>query len=906
MIIDEDAYLAHYGILRRSGRYPWGSGNSQSSRNKKFLEVIGDLEKQGMSPVDICKAFDIHDEHGNVTEHFSTTQLRAAKKIAKNEQKQAQQDQAQRLKDKGLSNPAIAKKMGLPGESSVRALLAPGAKEKASILTTTAEMLKEQVAKKTYIDVGKGVEHHNGITKSTLDGAVAMLREEGYALHTVPIEQLGTGKKTNVKVLAPPGTEWGQVAQNKFNIQQIASRSKDLGRTQLGIKPPLSIDSKRVQVVYGPDGGSKADGVLFVRPGVKDVSIGGSSYAQVRVTVDGTHYLKGMAVYKHDLPKGVDIQFNTNKSDTGNKLDALKPLKTIKKTGKIDKDNPYGANIKDQIIEKIDGKEVVTSAMNIVNDEGKWSEWSRTLSSQMLSKQNPTLAKRQLELTFKQRQEEFKRISELTNPEVKRKLLEDFGDESDSAAVHLKAAAIPGTHGHHVILPISSMKPTEIYAPNYAQGERVVLIRHPHGGTFEIPELTVNNRNKEAKTLLGQARDAVGIHHSVAERLSGADFDGDTVLVIPNRDGKVKTTAALEKLKNFDPQHQYKEYPGMKRMTKSQTQAQMGEISNLITDMTIKKASTDELARAVRHSMVVIDAEKHGLNFRQSAIDHNIAELKLKYQGPRGSGGASTLISRAGADVHVPQQDLRKASKGGSIDPKTGERVYDQTGRTYTHPKTGKVIPNTSVVKALANTKDAHTLSSGTRIESIYADHSNRLKDLGNKARLASLHVPKSKYSESAAKTYASEVKSLVAQLRLAERNAPLERQAQIMGNVVYKQKLANNPGMDSAEKKKLKYQAITAARARMGAQKQAIFITDREWEAIQAGAITPSRFNNILANADMERVRELATPRRRTLMTTQKTNQANALLANGYTRAEVAARLGVSLSTLDAATNPQ
>lgn len=911
MIIEEDDYLAHYGILRRSGRYPWGSGKTQSSRNKKFLEVIGDLEKQGFTPVQICKAFDIHDEHGNVTEHFSTTQLRAAKTIAKNEQKQLNIARATTLKSKGVSNPQIATRMGLAGESSVRALLAEGAKEKASVLTTTADMLRQQVEKKKYIDVGKGVEHHNGITKSTLDNAVAMLREEGYALHSVPIEQLGTGKKTNVKVLAPPGTEWGDVSRNRANIQQIASRSKDRGRTQLGILPPISIDSKRVQVKYGSDGGKAADGVMFVRPGVKDVSIGAASYAQVRVTVDGTHYLKGMAIYKHDLPKGVDIQFNTNKENTGNKLDALKPLKKIGDTDKIDKDNPYGANIKDQITEKVNGKDVVTSAMNIVNQEGKWSEWSRTLSSQMLSKQNPTLAKRQLDLTYKQRMEEFKRISELTNPEVRKKLLEDFGDESDSAAVHLKAAAIPGTHGHHVILPISSMKPTEIYAPNYAQGERVVLIRHPHGGTFEIPELTVNNRNKEAKTLLGQARDAVGIHHTVAERLSGADFDGDTVLVIPNRDGKVKTTPALEKLKNFDPQTSYKGYPGMKVMTKSHTQTQMGEISNLITDMTIKKASTDELARAVRHSMVVIDAHKHGLNYKQSAIDNNINELKLKYQGPRGSGGAATLISRAGATVHVPQQELRKASKGGSIDPKTGERVYEPTGRNYVHPKTGETKFNTSTVERLANTKDAHTLTSGgpgtpgTRIEGIYADHSNRLKDLGNKARLASLGVPKSKYSESAAKAYAPEVKSLVAKLRIAERNAPLERQAQILANTVYKQKLANNPGMDEAEKKKLRYQALTEMRARMDAKKEAIEITDKEWEAIQAGAITPSRFNNILEHANMERVRELASPRSRTLLTPARVSQAQSLLANGYTRQEVAAKLGVSLSTLDVAINP-
>ena len=51
----------------------------------------------------------------------------------------------------------------------------------------------------------------------------------------------------------------------------------------------------------------------------------------------------------------------------------------------------------------------------------------------------------------------------------------------------------------------------------------------------------------------------------------------------------------------------------------------MGKISNLITDMTLLGASEDKLARAVRHSMVVIDDEKHHLDYKQSEKDNNIA-----------------------------------------------------------------------------------------------------------------------------------------------------------------------------------------------------------------------------------------------------------------------------------------
>ena len=66
--------------------------------------------------------------------------------------------------------------------------------------------------------------------------------------------------------------------------------------------------------------------MIYVRPGVKDLRIGDKRYGQVRIMVDGTHYLKGMAVYKDDLPPGKDIVFNTNKHNTGRKKDAMKEL----------------------------------------------------------------------------------------------------------------------------------------------------------------------------------------------------------------------------------------------------------------------------------------------------------------------------------------------------------------------------------------------------------------------------------------------------------------------------------------------------------------------------------------------------------------------------------------------------
>jgi predicted transcriptional regulator len=871
-----EGYLAHYGILRRSGRYPWGSSSNQSTRNRDFLEYIKELRRElNYSDVEIAKALGI-----------STTQLREATTIARNEQKQSKIALAQRLHDKGMSNSAIGRRMGI-NESSVRALLAPSAKDKADILTAVTGKLKEEVAEKKYLDVGTGAEQYIGISDTKFKAAIAKLKEEGYKVYFVKFVQLGTGKETTYKILTAPGVGYSEVYQNRFDIKQIASYSNDGGRTLLGILPPKSIDINRVGIRYAEEGGRDADGVIYVRPGVDDVSIGGSIYAQVRIQVSDTHYIKGMAMYKDDLPDGVDLLFNTNKSNTGNKLDALKPLKD-------DPDNPFGTLISRQIV-SVDknGKENVTSVMNLVREEGSWSEWSKSISPQVLSKQSPVLAKTQLDMTYDIRQKELENILSLTNPIVKQKLLLEYAEGVDAAAVHLKAQALP-RQATHVILPINSLSEKEVYAPNYKNGERVVLVRYPHGGIFEIPELIVNNKNAESKKLLGNAPDAIGINSKVAEILSGADFDGDTVLVIPNNQNKISVKKPLEGLKDFDPQRAYPGYPGMKRM--SNTQTEMGKISNLITDMTLQGAPLSELERAVRHSMVVIDAEKHNLNYKESAKVNGIKDLMDKYQP---DGGASTIISRAKGQIYIPERRERKASEGGAIDPKTGEVVYVETGRVS--KKTGK--PVTTKAQRLAVVDDAFELSSGTTMENLYADQSNRLKKLANSARKEAINIGNIKWSESAKKIYAKEVEELNIQLALAYRNRPLERQAQVLANNVIKQKRDAEPNMPPDKLKKMKAQALEQARAQTGAKKSQITITPEQWQAIQEGAISTTKLKEIIDNADMDVVRELATPREARLMTNSKTSRARAMLNSGYTRAEVAEALGVSLSTLDEAT---
>lgn len=914
--VGEEAILEHYGTKRHSGRYPWGSGDEPYQSAGDFQSAIKELRKQKVPEAEIAAGFGMN-----------SSELRGAISQAKEEHKQFQISMAEKLHEKGLSNVAIAERMGIP-DTTVGNLLKPGAKVKASILTATSNMLRAQVADKKYVDVGKGVELYMGVSHEKLRDSVRLLEKEGYVTHYLTVPQLGNDKKTTLKVLTAPETTFSEVLKNRDLIQPASLKSLDGGRSYDRVLPPVSIKSSRVKVRYAEEGGNKADGVIYVRPGVKDVSLGKANYAQVRVAVDGTHYLKGMAMYgqEKDFPPGVDLVFNTNKSNTGNKLDAMKPMKTDP-DGTVSKDDPFGSNIRDQVYKlNPDGTEartssgdrIVESVMNKVNEEGKWDQWSRNLSSQMLSKQKPALAKTQLDMTYESKRREYDEILSMTNPTVQKHLLGTFSEAADSSAVNLKAAALP-RQATKVILPIDSMNPREVYAPTFNHGEKVVLVRFPHGGKFEIPEVTVNNRHPEARKLLGNAPDAIGIHHSVAERLSGADFDGDTVLVIPNKNGKIETQPALKGLKDFDTRSAYPPYDGMRTMSGGVWNAQtkrvdfepgrlpstklkgteMGKVSNLITDMTIKGAPNDEIVRAVRHSMVVIDAEKHSLNYKQSAIDNGIAALKKKYQSKEnGSTGASTLISLASSETKILDRKPRPASEGGPIDRLTGKKVYVETGTEF---HSGKL--KTIDVERLANTDNAHTLSSGTPIEQVYAEHSNRLKSLADEARKKMLSTKDIEYSPSMNKHYAPEVRTLQAKLNQALRNAPLERRAQVIANARFNIRKEANPEMDKAEIKKLKSKELQDARERVGAKKDLVVIEPREWEAIQAGAVTKTMLNKILDNADVEKIKELATPREKPKMNTADLTRARLMLVGEkHTLAEVASALGVSVSTLKTA----
>lgn len=959
-----DDYLMHYGVGkldgapgRGSGRYPLGSGENPNQHGSgDIISRVDDLRKQNIIFVDEEGKFGPKGKEYRgdtaVAHHLgmTTTQMRARLSLAKDEERSQKVAAAKSLREQGYSLKEIANRMGYENDSSVRSLLNEGSENRMNQAKVTADFLKQMCDEKGIIDVGAGVERERvmgGISREKLEQALYLLQDQGYEVYGGGIPQVtNKGQQTNGKFLCPPGTPHKAIYdfENIHSVADYDQRLTDDGQNERGVwERPSSVSSSRVQVRYAEDGGIHKDGVIEIRRGCPDISLGNAHYAQVRIMVDGTHYIKGMALYSDDLPEGCDIMFNTNKKK-GTPMCGPKGDTVLKPVSK-DPDNPFGALLRKdcgqtyyddpngKYIDKTTGKKQSLNTVNITRMEGDWSEWSDKLPSQFLGKQKIELIKRQLKLAETDKQAEYDDIMALTNPTVKRRLLRSFADDCDSAAVHLKAAALP-RQKYKVILPLTTISDQEVYAPSYKDGEQVALIRYPHAGTFEIPILTVNNKHPEGRRVLGNTpKDAIGINSKVAERLSGADFDGDTVMIIPTG-GKVKITSTkpLEGLKDFDPKMSYgadrittdsdgnehlfrgdREYKRMRN-----TQNEMGKVSNLITDMTIRGAKSEELARAVRHSMVVIDAEKHGLDYKQSERDNRIGELKAKYQGHIGDDGkyhegVSTLLSASkGEATVIKRQGSPKINQEGKpwYDPTRpeGVLVYKNVDNpTYIDKKTGKEKTRTQKSTRMAETDDARTLSSGSPQEEVYADYANKMKALANRARMEMISTERLKRNPSAAEVYKPEVDSLKNKLNIALLNAPRERQAQIIANSKieairksYEETGDYTKKEIEKELKKERQKEMEKARIKVGAHRQPVEITEKEWEAIQAGAISDNMLSQILNHADIDKIKALATPRSTNELSQVKINKIAQMRASDYTLEEIASSIGVSTSTVE------
>lgn len=905
--------LFHYGTPQTrdfdpkgSGRYRQGSGKNPNQHYTDLRSFALDYKRKinpetgkRYTDTEIARAWGV-----------STTEYRKVMSESKNQERAANIAKATKLRESGMSIDAIAKEMGEPS-STVKSWLIPKADENIKAREQLIGYLKDQVDEKKYLDIGKGVGAQLGISDTSLKNAVYVLQKDGYAVREIKVPQAtNIRQKTTVDVLVKDDIPWKEVWDNRDMIRSPQGVwFEDNGRTIRGIKDPVSIDSKRIMVRYGDEGGTAKDGVIELRPGVADLSLGQNQYAQVRIAVDGTHYLKGMAIYSKDIPKGYDILFNTNKK-SGTPMCGEDKDHTVLKLLKDDPDNPFGSTIRQ--FDYVDAKgKTQQSPINIVNADSDWDKWSKTLSSQFLSKQPASLAKRQLDLVYQEKKDLFNDILSYPNATIRAKLLQDFADECDSSAVHLKAASLPRQETK-VILPLTKIKDNEVYAPTFINGEEVVLIRYPHAGQFEIPRLIVNNNNKEGREVIGNARKAIGINSNVAEQLSGADFDGDTVVVIPTKGQNIKSRPIEKALQEFNPKEQYRAYEGMPRVGKKRseggdgfdTQAEMGKVSNLITDMQIRGAPMSDIIPAVKHSMVVIDAEKHNLNWKQSEIDNGIAALKTKYQGGP-NRGAATIVSRAkGRSKNFIARDPRY-----DIDPETGKRIWKQAkDARYVDKKTGEVKYRQDHSTKMDETDDAFTLVSRdpsgatTTIETIYANYANSMKTLGNEARKALYFTPSEHMNRSAREQYKNEVESLEAKMRVALINAPNERLAQAVASKKIEAAKKENPGMSEDDEMKLRNQIINGARAKAGAsshEERVIRPTDTEWEALVAGALSKEKTLKILGFMDLTEVLSRTVPRETNTIPDSKIRLAQTYLNAGYTWNEVAEAVGVSESAL-------
>lgn len=966
---EEKDILQHDGVAhdanppgRGSGRWPWGSGGKPFQRPKDFLQQVYRLESMGMSEKEQAASLGIFARDTRRAYEGSPSRLRTAIRIAKHEEEQDLIRQVKVLSEQEHLGPTeIARRLGIPNESSVRGYLKKGEEHRANSAEITANDIRKIVDEKGPIYVGEGVSNRLNISEDRFKEALEILYFDGYEIRNGRVPQPNNPKHmTTTTILAPPGTPHS-IAYEPSKISFIGDNyiSHDGKTLEPGFQYPASLDSKRLMIRYSEDGGELKDGVVELRPGVKDIYLGdGKHYSQVRILVDGTHYIKGMAVYgeEKDFPPGIDLIFNTNKSKSvPMKVSDPDGKQVLKPIGK-DPNNPFESAIKEhggQSYWEDDKGEKHLSLINKREDEGGWGEWSKKLPSQFLSKQPQGFVNKQLDISKKDARKELDEIKTLTNDNVKKILLTKFANTADSQAVDLSAAAVPGQR-YQVILPINSLSDKEIYAPNYEDGETVSLIRFPHAGLFEIPTLTVNNKNAEGNRIISKnGKDAVGINANVAKILSGADFDGDTVLVIPHRNGVVvQRKDPLQGLKNFDIELEYGNHEGNRLMKKGhEQQLQMGIVSNLISDMTLFGAPDRDVEMAVKHSMVVIDAVKHKYDWKQSEKDNHIDELKKKYQrkvdenGNIHTGGASTIISRAGGQVRI-QGEIKEGqrqidpitgkSKGTAyIDPETGEKlqtIVDEPYRVYLDPVTkqrvfptnnpgmyrtkdgSKIIPkelavlspekhNYTKVPAMSLTKDAMTLVSADRnpIEVAYANYANYLKGLANEARKATLSLTPIKYDPQANKTYAAEVAALNKKYDDLEKRKPVEVEAIMEANTMIKGWYADNPAATKEQIGKAKQRITTYCRKKRGltGSKNSLEITPKEWEAIQAGAISSTRLNKLLTRADMSVIQQYAMPRSNGRLTTTQQARIKAMAASGRGNSEIADALGINVSTV-------
>lgn len=903
--LNPDDVIQHYGRGHnsggRSGRYPWGSGDERT----RYHEEVDKLKLKGFDTID-KQAKELGLKRSELQQHLSRENSVIKEYVV---------SRGNEIIGTGKSIRQAAEELNMP-DATLRNYLSTGTPKTAKAKLEKAEavknMYKAAIDKQAkYIDIGAGTEHQIGITDYQKKLAVEALKNEGYYVHPVRMPNITSPDKPITTMVLTKDPDPKSAQRNVLDVQLPNYQYNGVKLT--GIKKPMDVSWDDVKISYGTNGENDRDGTILVRRGVKDADLGDTHYAQVRISVGGTHYMKGMAMYGDaDDFKGTkaDYIFHTNKPSTKTPQEVLKKQKDNPL-------NPFESSIRRQ-----------RGVFNIVNQEGDWNDYHPTIASQMLSKQRIPFIKERLNDTIKMHQESFDKIMSITNPIVKKKLLEDLGGDPndptkrgaiDTAQIHLRAIGEQGTR-FKTLISNPWLKPNEIYAPDYKNGEHVVLVRYPHGGTFEIPDLVVNNKNTKSKKLLGNAIDGIGIHPETARILSGADFDGDTALIMPNNNGRIKssdarTTHAFKSLREFDPntyeltskadlpyegkvKNKYSGveetkmiYPG-RHITPRYKQTEMGNVSNMITDMTIRGATNDELIRAVKYSMVVIDSEKHHLDYKQAKDDLGISALQKRYMTKidpdtgRKSIGANTLISVSKHDLGLSKEKRKELLDAGLSQYEINKEMQ----------KHGKLLPT------LADQGKLSKINSGTPVEALYQNYIERLQTMKETARKTVSEIKTPERSDVARKVFKNEVASLGSKIKSIQSQAPLERKAQIEANRAYREYVHSNPDISTDRKKNIRSEMINKARDQNGlpAYEKKIHITPDEWNAIQSNAISKTAMSTLMKKADMEELKEYAMPKKKSNISSGKLASIMRKLENGSaTLAEIAESEGMSVNAI-------
>ena len=1049
---------------RGSGRYPFGSGNRPHQHDWDLLSRIDKIKatNPGISNADIAKQLGFyktdrygHEEFDENGEHKGDPgHLKIARSMAINNKDRDEYEEICWYDNhldpdtgKHYTNAKIATLMNLPNESTVRDKRTRGRNGNSEKFIKISEELKKECDAKGIIDVTKDVSNFLGCSEDNLNKALVTLQDQGYELKKLNYKNITNPMyEVNVTALCKPGEDTHLLFKQPERVMVLTSVEESIKqrrdgevdhdndvesaalRRGIGPTPQVSLD--RIKIRYGDDPddpGVIRDGLIELRAvrdqngklvaACPDLSLGNARYGQVRIAVEGDRYIKGMAVYNEDLPEGCDIRVNSNKSMAKGIDGALKQLER-NKDGSIAK-NMFGSAViqtvqRDQNGNPIigpDGKQLA-SAINFVGSynpanpmedahvEGRWAKWSKNLPAQFATDLPLAVTRKQLQLQSKIHDEQLQEIMSVNNPSVKRKLLIDYADQMDAAACDLKAAPIGGQKTR-VLLPVPSLGDNECYCPGLEDGTSVAVARFPHQGKWETAILRVNNQNAEAKKMIGDGADAIGLNHNVHGILSGADSDGDTGIVIPmtrknwktgefdkvidienmpSLVGRVKTDDSggfkMVRISDFDTSAEYGiDNPRFKDMVNSKGEPtyryfkteeakgkEMGIVSNLLQDMRNKGCeNADELFRADCYSMVVIDAKKHKLNYEQAYKDFGIAELKKKYQthldaetGKLKEQGASTLVTLASSPSLQPLRAQWKPSNT-SIDPETGKKIFKapkkttemkaspefvripgtnrylrdengdkiqatwtgevkqkEDGSYYYEPGTGKgkwqykeqdrmeKIPKMNLVDDAYDLIHPDERIKMSDMDKLYADYANHCKALGNNARKLWLQESPLPYNKEAAKKYATEVNEMKAALTEAKKNAPRERQAQFLATSQYNA-ILNERGseLDNEDKRKLRGQCLMDARERCGALKDRIKFTEKQWEAINAGAIHPTTLDDMLRNADQDNYMQLALPKSSRITDTMKNEIMSRYESKGQSYEQIAEAMNISTSTV-------